>query len=240
MRLRQGDGTLILTYSWPQPIRPRAGLALYCPFPTLLFGGRCGVCAADVVAVHWVVWCGAAKVSVFKPANSTQSNAETYVVCRGFKDNLSAGYLQRLLDCVDAQGPAPPGNTDGAPGSDGDACLCDMFHASDVPAEFVFAVRKCAAKFSRHMISAIERNMRMEGIVSHADRKRLNQIKARVVNTFIKRTKMRYIPPAARLLGGYVGQGARVCALIGGKLKPTRGSIVRLVRATRTCAPPPY
>ena len=138
------------------------------------------------------------EVHVCKPATSTQGNAETYVIAKHFRANVSQEMSTRLLKRVDTFATADSGD------------IPDLFGPGAVPEEFVAHVRACADLFSQCMCDCITRNLRTENRLTYQDKQAIRQCKLDALQEFLRETGLTAIPDSAKLVACFAVDGSNL------------------------------
>ncbi len=108
------------------------------------------------------------KVSAFKPATSKEGNSEIYLICRGYRDNLSREQKESLQEKA----------------SEEHMLFCD----DDIPNSVVDDIYECALKFKCIQCSVIERNL--STYESKRDSEQVEELRKMVAQEFLDRNKL--------------------------------------------------
>ena len=109
------------------------------------------------ICLMYLLVCSFNSVSVFKPATSKEGNSEIYVVCRHFKDDLSAAAKAKILDVDDH---------------------IVLFKKEDVPEEFIRKIVECATKMKEIQCGVIKKNIETFKVCNQLCSFALNSLKA--------------------------------------------------------------
>ncbi len=135
-------------------------------------------------ALLFLLWNCFDHLSAFKPATSKEGNSEVYLICRGFRDNLSAEQKQNLLKRSDEES----------------ACL---FQPQDLPGPFAEEVLECARLFKELQCSVIERNLRtFDSKDTDEEEEEVKALRERVADHLVQTCGIGRIPKERFLTGG--------------------------------------
>ncbi len=133
------------------------------------------------------------QLSVFKPATSKEGNSEVYVICLGFRDNLTPGQKDILME-------------------KSSSTEHDLFQVEDVPAAFADEVFECASMFKELQCAVIERNLSsFEGDYPPEEKASTDCLRKSVAEHFMTRYRVRAISRGDFVTAGRDLQSVQQC-----------------------------
>lgn len=111
-------------------------------------------------------------MSAFKPATSKEGNSELYLVCIGFRNNLTTKQKNLLMmKCSEKD--------------------CELFMHQDIPSDIQDEVFKCANTFKDIQCAVIERNLSVfSNDRAIPDKFSTKDLQRKVADEFLKRCKL--------------------------------------------------